>query len=990
VGAELFTLFGRITTNATAAMAELGAVTGAAGKAGAAMTKSLGQVGGAMTGIIGPLGLMGMGLGFAALARSGVQNITAINRAASEFQMATGASKEEADAFRESLESLHRQHVDTWEEIAHTMNVVRQRYRETGEEAKATTNLFLDWADATGEAAAGAVETLSAILMGFDRPLAETARLMDMLKAASQATGRPVSELTDALTMSSGAMKAANITYEDGIALLAAIQSRGVPAGVAVRSLTMFLNLMTQPTKASTAALKMLGIEVDGLGKPIGGAKQALLEIADALKKAPDNVNLFAAALDLFGGPRFGGQFIRGLRAGTEGVEQMSAALGRSEGAVKRAADLFDQQLGNRLTLLRRNVLDPIANDLGRVIVGALESFGGRLRDSKGEIDQEAAAMARIRLEAGLLGLAMFALVSRFGGVITTGRVLLAFLAGPGGLVLALAAVTAALWAAVAGANAWRDAQTEAGAAARFLSPEAQLPIYKERAQALQRLTAAQREYNQAQKLERSPFEFGISAPEMLRLAKAKRDLAAAQEAYNAALKKQPGAPGAPVPPGGGGGAAVGGAGGGAAAAEKKSAADLAQERIRELAAEYQLAEAQDVKLAKAIAYYTAVIAFVKRYRDSTVLAEKEAAAAFQEQRDKANEATGSWGEFMDGLAKSAKGAGADITGFYNSLRSQMEQLRGASPAEEIYKARAALAEAIPGTEAYAAAVTRVAAAEEEWARASRERRAATDTETAEKTAADIDRLIGSMREEASVADQIAGNLDRGADSSGRQERSQQRRLDFLRRERDTLLDLREVYASMPAVVDLINERLRQNQNETNILASETRTWLDDMRDNAIPGVARAFEDFFTGLSQGAINFGNLFQGILQAIIQALIQIEAREAAAGILGALGLQHGGIVTRPTLALIGEAGPEAVVPLGAGGAAGLHDLQASLLAKLWGGPRGEQQQNVYLEDGAIRLELSLDSLSPWDMYRAADRLADPFSRILMRRLATLPSY
>ena len=36
----------------------------------------------------------------------------------------------------------------------------------------------------------------------------------------------------------------------------------------------------------------------------------------------------------------------------------------------------------------------------------------------------------------------------------------------------------------------------------------------------------------------------------------------------------------------------------------------------------------------------------------------------------------------------------------------------------------------------------------------------------------------------------------------------------------------------------------------------------------------------------------------------------------------GLQHGGVVTSPTLALIGEAGPEAVVPLdrlhGGGGA------------------------------------------------------------------------
>jgi len=34
------------------------------------------------------------------------------------------------------------------------------------------------------------------------------------------------------------------------------------------------------------------------------------------------------------------------------------------------------------------------------------------------------------------------------------------------------------------------------------------------------------------------------------------------------------------------------------------------------------------------------------------------------------------------------------------------------------------------------------------------------------------------------------------------------------------------------------------------------------------------------------------------------------------LPTVALQHGGIVTAPTLALLGEAGPEAVVPLGTG--------------------------------------------------------------------------
>ncbi|KKL13971.1 hypothetical protein LCGC14_2520440, partial [marine sediment metagenome] len=56
------------------------------------------------------------------------------------------------------------------------------------------------------------------------------------------------------------------------------------------------------------------------------------------------------------------------------------------------------------------------------------------------------------------------------------------------------------------------------------------------------------------------------------------------------------------------------------------------------------------------------------------------------------------------------------------------------------------------------------------------------------------------------------------------------------------------------------------------------------------------------------------------------IQLEVQGATAQLItqftrqAEIGMQHGGIVTRPTLALLGEAGPEAVIPLGRGGGAG----------------------------------------------------------------------
>ena len=53
------------------------------------------------------------------------------------------------------------------------------------------------------------------------------------------------------------------------------------------------------------------------------------------------------------------------------------------------------------------------------------------------------------------------------------------------------------------------------------------------------------------------------------------------------------------------------------------------------------------------------------------------------------------------------------------------------------------------------------------------------------------------------------------------------------------------------------------------------------------------------------------------ATVAALATVSAAAIAASVPK---LAEGGIVTRPTLALIGESGPEAVIPLGRGGAGG----------------------------------------------------------------------
>ena len=61
---------------------------------------------------------------------------------------------------------------------------------------------------------------------------------------------------------------------------------------------------------------------------------------------------------------------------------------------------------------------------------------------------------------------------------------------------------------------------------------------------------------------------------------------------------------------------------------------------------------------------------------------------------------------------------------------------------------------------------------------------------------------------------------------------------------------------------------------------------------------------------------GTMTVGVAVPIILAAVGV----GIAGVKAAVGMAEGGIVTKPTLALIGEAGPEAVIPLGRGSGVG----------------------------------------------------------------------
>lgn len=85
------------------------------------------------------------------------------------------------------------------------------------------------------------------------------------------------------------------------------------------------------------------------------------------------------------------------------------------------------------------------------------------------------------------------------------------------------------------------------------------------------------------------------------------------------------------------------------------------------------------------------------------------------------------------------------------------------------------------------------------------------------------------------------------------------------------------------------------------------------------------------GLAESAAEAGTVSLGVAIPIVVAA-GLAAFAAVEGFHAAGVFAQGGIVTRPTFALVGEAGPEAIIPLSRGGGAGGVIVQGPLIGTL----------------------------------------------------------
>lgn len=310
-------------------------------KAGKALSARMGA--NLKTGAVKAFGLAASGA--FAVATKGALELAEVQR---QFQSETGASAEEAKAAADTINRVAGSQQQSLEAVSQAAIHVRRDLGLVGPEADAMTETIVKFARATKQDAGDAVSQLDDILDSWGLTAKDADGILNKLLVSQHKFGGEISETSKTLAALAPAMRAANLTVDDGVALLGLFGAKGLDAGQAsaafakaltkVKSPKELQDLITDisntedPFLRAQKAADLFGAKAGAkLANALGGAhledyKISMEEAAGATDKAVE-------ALD----SGFGGQFRKKMSEAGAAVRAFGSDFGP---AVTGAASL--------------------------------------------------------------------------------------------------------------------------------------------------------------------------------------------------------------------------------------------------------------------------------------------------------------------------------------------------------------------------------------------------------------------------------------------------------------------------------------------------------------------------------------------------------------------------------------------------------------------------------------------------------------------------
>lgn len=299
----------------------------------------------------------------------------------------------------------------------------------TGASGKTLQTLSMAALDASrmmGTDLGGTIASLGKLLNNWNMRADQGVEVLDKLFFASQATGMGMDAIAQGVTASGGALRTLGLGLDESIALIGTLDKAGINAQQAMKSFSKALVALSKEGVADTS--------------------QALIAIIEQIKSAKTMSEALDIGKNMFG-IKAGADLTIAIREGKIEIVELVDALKTASGTIAETSK-ETMTFGERWSMLGNQAamaLEP----LGTKLVSMAEEYMPALSDAIGkfslDLDESTIKITALVVAAGPALMALSGLISSFTTLVGAVKAIAIALSGPVGLVVSLGVAVGAL-----------------------------------------------------------------------------------------------------------------------------------------------------------------------------------------------------------------------------------------------------------------------------------------------------------------------------------------------------------------------------------------------------------------------------------------------------------------------------------------------------------------------------------------------------------------
>ena len=369
---------------------------------------------------------------------AGVKVFGEYEQAMAKVRAVSGATGEEFEALDNIAREMGRTTVFTAREAASALSFMSMAGMEASQSVAALPDV-LNLAAAGQLELGNAADIVTNVMAGYGIQSDQLTQAVDVLTFGFTSANTNLQQLGDAFTYAGPVAKAAGMSFEETAAALSLMGNAGFQGSLAGTALRGAITRMLNPSKEAEDILKRLGVQIFNTEGDMRPLVDIIRDLESGGVTAGDAMTLF--------GQRAGPALLALIEQGSGALEQMTLDMEGAGGTAERIAKTQLDTLHGQLTLLK-SAFEGIAISIGQILVPVIRDLLDKVTPVVQSIvewtDENPKLTQAIVMVAGAVGGLLLAL----GG--------LGFIIGPIGAALAFLASgpVIAIGAAIVGLGA--------------------------------------------------------------------------------------------------------------------------------------------------------------------------------------------------------------------------------------------------------------------------------------------------------------------------------------------------------------------------------------------------------------------------------------------------------------------------------------------------------------------------------------------------------